>query len=206
MEGVCKPNLLSCWAPREPEPGQASSSEVGYPAPALSAAAVKMAFSTRKMDQHKRGCPEGAGRHFLPEHAGNTVSPSCPLAHPPASGDTWSFLSLEQYPGHSPPGRHTVLLPAQAFPGRVGHRHWRMCASALPDQEPHCLQARNHGESSPPRSCLFPVELLFFTIMELFPSSVFPFPRLFSQGSLKHLTEKMLVEKPKGSIPNCPLP
>ena len=41
----------------------------------VSAAAVKMAFSTRKMDQHKRGCPEGAGRHFLPEHAENTASP-----------------------------------------------------------------------------------------------------------------------------------
>ena len=41
----------------------------------VSAAAVKMAFSTRKMDQRKRGCPEGAGRHFLPEHAENTASP-----------------------------------------------------------------------------------------------------------------------------------
>ena len=81
------------------------------------------------------------------------------------------------------------------------------CVHLLSQTKNHvALQARNHGESSPLRSCFFFVELLFFIIMELFPCSFFPFPHLFSQGSLKHLTEKMLVETPQRCITNCPLP
>lgn len=94
------------------------------------------------MSQHKRGCPEGAGRHLLPEHTVNAVSPSCPLAHPPASGGHLVFPLLEQHPGHSPPGRHTVLLQAQAPQGRWVTRTGG-CAHLLSRTKNH-----THGESS----------------------------------------------------------
>lgn len=140
MEGVCKPNLLSCWAPRSQNLGQASSSEVGYPAP-LCLCSLKMAFSTTgKWTSTKRGALEG-GRHHPPSTRKYRL-PLLPAAHPPASGDTWSFLSLEQYPTHSPPGEAHSSPPSPGLPRAGG-------SQALEDVRILLSQTKSHTACRP---------------------------------------------------------